>query len=56
MISPHLSGSTLAWRRWYWSLRGLVLVREHYRSRPFQAWTGVKDVYVREYLRRFPRR
>jgi hypothetical protein len=54
MLSPVIAGSTLAWRRWYWSMLGYVLVRCHYRSRPCCKWTGVKDVRVREYIRRFP--
>lgn len=54
MLAPRVPGSTLAWRRWYWSVRGFVLVREHMRSRPYMAWTGIRDVFVREYIRRYP--
>jgi hypothetical protein len=42
-------------RRAFFRRLGLVLVRHHWRSRPGMAWTGIRDVYVREYVRRFPR-
>lgn len=41
-------------RRAYYSLFDLVYVRSHFRSRPGMAWTGVRDVFVREHLRRPP--
>ena len=55
MRSPLIAGSSLEWRRWYWSLRGYVLVRCHHRSRPYCKWTGIKNVFVNEYIRRYPR-
>lgn len=41
-------------KRNYWSCRGWVYVIRHVRSSPGMAWTGVKDVPVREYIRRPP--
>ena len=42
--------------RSFFRQRGLVLVREHWRSRPGMKFTGIKEVFVRYYVRRFPRR
>ena len=41
-------------RKAYWAARGWVLVRMHWRSRPYMKWTGIRDVFVGEYLRRPP--
>ena len=40
-------------KRFWWS-QGWVLVRQHWRSRPYMRWTGIRDVFIIEYLRRPP--
>lgn len=42
-------------RRAFYRRLGLVVVRAHWRARPGRAWTGIRDVFVREHLRRWPR-
>lgn len=48
------SAATFDARQLYWRSRGFVLVRSHWRSAPYRAWTGIKDVFVSEYVRRPP--
>lgn len=41
-------------RKRLWKLLDWVLVRSHMRSRPYMAWTGIRDVPIDEYVRRPP--
>lgn len=52
MLTFNIGGSTLESRRRYWAALGWELVVEHNRSRPYMAWSGIRDVFVREYVRR----
>lgn len=41
-------------KRCFFAAQDWVYVREYWRSRPYMAWSNVKDVRVREYIRRPP--
>jgi hypothetical protein len=53
-FSARHSAAVIDARRVYWRSRGFVLVRSHWRSAPYMAWTGIKDVFVSEHVRRPP--